>query len=209
MKYTEAEVIDIIKCATDKDPKEVFNTWIYKKANTPLDLTKYQYAHFVYTFPIKVDGKEVADITLVDLSAHTHQSLKDDLMLRYFGKDDYDASWETYSHDTYLDCYLTIRKEFSLPEICEGMRGDTFQGVDANGRPFEFKVAYGYPEKDEDSDMKLLQQWVDKAYRFDNGVHITVNNKLNGWSLGKKINENIETRLIPYKREEKLNNILD
>ena len=209
MKYTEAEVIDIIKCATDKDPQEIFKTWANRKANTPLNLNKSNYPVFVYTFPIVVDGKEVADITLVDLSSHTGQSLKNDLMLKYFGKDDYDASWETYSHDTYLDCYLTIRKEFSLPEICEGMRGDTFQGVDANGRPFEFKVAYGYPEKDEDSDMKLLQQWVDKAYRFDNGVHITVNNKLNGWSLGEKINENVELRLIPYKRAEKLNNILD
>jgi hypothetical protein len=209
MKYTEAEVIDIIKCATDKDPQEIFKAWANRKANTPLDLNKSNYPVFVYTFPIVVDEKEVADITLVDLSSHTGQSLKNDLMLKYFGKDDYDASWETYSHDTYLDCYLTIRKEFSLPEICEGMRGDTFQGVDANGRPFEFKVAYGYPEKDEDSDMKLLQQWVDKAYRFDNGVHITVNNRMNGWSLGQKINENVELRLIPYKRAEKLNGILD
>jgi hypothetical protein len=205
MKYTEAEVLDIIKCATDKDPQEVFTTWVNRKANTPLDLTKYQYGHFVYTFPIIVEGKEVADITLVDLSSHTHQSLKDDLMLRYFGKDDYDASWETYSHDTYLDCYLTIRKEFSLPEICEGMRGDTFQGVDANGRPFEFKVAYGNPEKEKDS--HYYYQWVDKAYRFDNGVAIQVN-QMNGWYLGKKINENVEKRLIPYKRAEKLNGIL-
>ena len=205
MKYTEAEVIDIIKCATDKDPQEIFKAWANRKANTPLNLNKSNYPVFVYTFPIVVDGKEVADITLVDLSSHTHQSLKDDLMLRYFGKDDYDASWETYSHDTYLDCYLTIRKEFSLPEICEGMRGDTFQGVDANGRPFEFKVAYGNPEKEKDS--HYYYQWVDKAYRFDNGVAIQVN-QMNGWSLGKKINENVEKRLIPYKRAEKLNGIL-
>ena len=205
MKYTEAEVIDIIKCATDKDPQEVFTTWVNRKANTPLDLTKHQYNHFVYTFPIKVEGKEVADITLVSLSAHTHQSLKDDLILRYFGKEDYDASWWAYSHDTYLDCYLNIRKEFQLPEICKGLHGDTFQGVDANGRPFEFKVAYGNPEKEKDS--HYYYQWVDKAYRFDNGVAIQVN-QMNGWSLGKKINENVEKRLIPYKRAEKLNGIL-
>jgi hypothetical protein len=205
MKYTEAEVIDIIKCATDKDPKEVFTTWVNRKANTPLDLTKYQYGHFVYTFPIKVDGKEVADITLVSLSAHTHQSLKDDLMLRYLGKDDYDASWSEFSHDTYLDCYLTIRKEFSLPEICKGLHGNTFQGIDAIGRPFEFKVAYGNPEKEEDSHYHY--QWIDGGYRFDNGVSIKVN-QMNGWSLGQKINENVEKRLIPYKRVEKLNEIL-
>jgi hypothetical protein len=205
MKYTEAEVIDIIKCATDKDPQEVFTTWVNRKANTPLDLTKHQYNHFVYTFPIKVEGKDVGDITLVSLSAHTHQSLKDDLMLRYFGKDDYDASWDTYSHDTYLDCYLTIRKEFSLPEICKGLHGDTFQGVDANGRPFEFQISYGGPK--EERDEHYYHKWVDKAYRFDNGVAIQVN-QMNGWSLGKKINENVEKRLIPYKRAEKLNGIL-
>lgn len=205
MKYTEAEVMDIIKCATDKDPQEVFTTWVNKKANTPLDLSKSIYGYFVYTFPIKVDEKEVADVTLVSLSAHTHQSLKDELMLKYFGKEDYDASWNTYSHDTYLDCYLTIRKEFELPKICKGLCGDTFQGVDDIGRTFEFKVAYGYPEKEKDSHYHY--QWIDKAYRFDNGVHITVN-KMNGWSLGKKINENVEKRLIPYKRAEKLNEIL-
>ena len=205
MKYTEAEVMDIIKCATDKDPQEVFTTWVNRKANTPLDLTKYQYGHFVYTFPIVVEGKEVADITLVSLSAHTHQSLKDDLMLRYLGKEDYDASWSTFSHDTYLDCFLTIRKEFQLTEICKGLCGDTFQGIDANGRPFEFKVAYGFPEKEKDSHYHY--QWIEGAYRFDNGVHITVN-KMNGWSLGQKINENVEKRLIPYKRAEKLNGIL-
>ena len=206
MKYTEAEVLDIIKCATDKDPQEVFTTWVNRKANRVLDLTKNSYGHFVYTFPIVVDGKEVADVTLVSLSSHTGQSLKNDLMLRYFGKDDYDASWWAYSHDTYLDCYLTIRKEFQLPEICKGLHGDTFQGIDANGRPFEFKVSYGSP--DEEKDDHYYYGWVDKAYRFDNGVAIQVN-QMNGWSLGEKINENVELRLIPYKRAEKLNNILD
>ena len=205
MKYTESEVLDIIKSVTDKDPQEVFTTWVNRKANTPLDLTKYQYGHFVYTFPITVGGKEVGEITLADLYSHSPSS-KDQLMLRYFGKEDYDKSWSTFSHDTYLDCYLTIRKEFQLPEICKGLHGDTFQGIDANGRPFEFKVSYGSP--DEEKDDHYYYGWVDKAYRFDNGVAIQVN-QMNGWSLGEKINENVELRLIPYKRAEKLNNILD
>jgi hypothetical protein len=203
MKYTEEEVLDIIKCATDKDPQEVFTTWVNRKANTPLDLTKYQYGNFVYTFPIKVDGKDVGDVTLVDLYHNT--SGRDDLMLRYLGKEDYDASWCEFSHDTYLFCYLTIRKEFELPEICKGMCGDTLKSVDANGRPFEFTVAYGNPEKEKDS--HYYHQWVNDGYRFDNGVTIKVN-RMNGWSLGEKINENVEKRLIPYKRAEKLNGIL-
>jgi len=203
MKYTEAEVLDIIKCATDKDPQEVFTTWVNRKANTPLDLTFHQYNHFVYTFPIKVEGKDVGEITLVDL--YHNGSSRDDLMLKYFGKEDFDKSWWTYSHDTYLDCYLTIHKKLQLPEICKGLHGDTLQGIDANGRPFEFQISYGGPE--EERDEHYYGKWVDKAYRFDNDVAIQVN-KMNGWSLGKKINENVEKRLIPYKRAEKLNNIL-
>jgi hypothetical protein len=203
MKYTESEVLDIIKSATDKDPQEVFTTWVNRKANTPLDFTKHQYNHFVYTFPITIEGKDVGDITLVDLYHNTGG--RDDLMLKYLGKEDYDISWDCFSHDTYLFCYLTIRKEFQLPEICKGLHGDTFQGVDANGRPFEFQISYGDPK--EERDEHYYHKWVDKAYRFDNGVAIQVN-KMGGWSLGKKINENVEKRLIPYKRAEKLNGIL-
>lgn len=201
MKYTESEVLDIIKSVTDKDPQEVFNTWVNRKSNTPLD---HQYNNFVYTFPIVIEGKEVGDITLANLASH-NQSVREELMLRYFGKEDYDTSWWEFSHDTYLDCFLTIRKEFELPEICKGMCGDTLRGIDANGRPFEFQISYGDPEEEKDS--HYYSQWVDKAYRFDNGVSIQVN-QMNGWSLGEKINENIEKRLIPYKRAEKINNIL-
>jgi hypothetical protein len=204
MKYTESEVLDIIKSVTDKDPQDVFTTWVNRKANTLLDNTDYMYPHFVYTFPITSGGKDVGEITLTALSGHS-QSLKDELMLKYFGKEDYDKSLWEFSHDTYLDCFLIIHKEFELPKICKGMCGDTFQGVDAIGRPFEFKVAYGGPVKERDS--HYYDQWVDGGYRFDNGVTIQVN-QMNGWSLGKKINENIEKRLIPYKREEKLNEIL-
>ena len=204
MKYTESEVLDIIKSVTDKDPQEVFTTWVNRKANTPLDLTKHQYGHFVYTFPITVEGKDVGDITLVDLYSHSPSS-KEDLMLRYFGKEDYDKSYCEYSHDTYLFCYLTIHKEFSLPKICKGMCGDTLKGIDANGRPFEFQISYGTPEKEKDD--HYYHQWVNDGYRFDNGVTIQVS-RMNGWSLGQKINENVEKRLIPYKRAEKLNDIL-
>ena len=86
MKYTESEVLDIIKSVTDKDPQEIFTTWANRKANTPLDLTKNKYDQFVYTFPITIEGKDVGDITLVDLYQDT--SGRDDLMLKYLGKED-------------------------------------------------------------------------------------------------------------------------
>ena len=45
-------------------------------------------------------------------------------------------------------------------------------------------------------------------YRFDNGVHITVNNRMNGCSLGEKINQNIKTRLRDTKIVDIINHIL-
>lgn len=202
MKYTEAEVLDIIKSTTDKDPKEILSLWDNKKANTLL-YPKNKYNQFVYTFPIIIENKEVGEITLADL--YNNSSSRDDLMMKYLGKENFDISYCEFSHDTYLFCYLTIHEEFKLPEICKGMYGDTLQGIDASGRPFEYQISYGNPEKEKDS--YLYSQWTDKAYRFDNDVNIIVS-KMSGWTLGEKTNENIEKRLIPYRREEKLDNIL-
>ena len=203
MKYNHSEVIDIIKSTTDQNPEEVLNLWLDKKSNTPLEFGSNN--HYVYSFPLVIDNKEVATITLTGLYSING---RDDLMLKYFGREDFNLSWESFSHDTYLFCYLTIHKEFELPEICKGFFGDTFQGIDANRRPFEFTVSYGNPE--EENDTHYYYQWVDTktTYRFDNGVNIDIETKPNGWKLGQKINENIETRLIPYKREEKINTLI-
>ena len=205
MKYTHSEVIDIIKSATDQDPQEVLNLWVDKKSNTPLDLKEYNHPHYIYSFPLVIDNKEVALITLTELY---NVNSRDDLMLKYFGREDFDLSWDCFSHDTYLFCYLTIYKEFELPEIVDGFCAGKFQGTDANGRPFDFSVSYGYPEKEGQSYVRY--QWVnDKTtYHFDNGVYVDIETKPAGWLLGQKINENIENRLIPYKREEKINDII-
>lgn len=203
MKYTHSEVIDIIKTATDQNPQEVLNLWVDKKSNTPLEFGSHN--HYVYSFPLVIDNKEVATITLTELYS---VNSRDDLMLRYFGRENFDLSWDCFSHDTYLFCYLTIHKEFELPEIVKGFCAGKFQGTDDNGRPFDFTVSYGYPEKEGESYVRY--QWInDKTtYRFDNGVNIDISVKPAGWKLGQKINENIETRLIPYKREEKINSLI-
>ena len=203
MKYTHSEVIDIIKTATDQNPQEVLNLWVDKKSNTKLEFGSNN--HYVYSFPLVIDNKEVATITLTELYS---VNSRDDLMLKYFGRENFDLSWDCFSHDTYLFCYLTIHKEFELPEIVKGFFGDTFQGIDANGRPFDFNVSYGNPEEENDS--HYYYQWVDTktSYRFDNDVNIDISVKPAGWKLGQKINENIENRLIPYKREEKINTLI-
>lgn len=199
MKYKEHEVLDILKLVSD-NPEQVLSSWNNRKANKPIDLDKFNYPYFVYSFPIIIDDEEVATITLVSLYGGNLNSEKPDLMQKYFGHEDYEKSWHAFSHDTYLDCYLTIHKDFGLPKVVKGLRGQSFTAKDANGNDFEFKVSYGFPEKERDKDQYFI--WVEGAYRFDNGVAIQIENKFEGWSLGKKINENIKIRVRDQKIEE-------
>jgi hypothetical protein len=201
MKFTEEEVLDIIQSTTDKNPKEVLKAWVNGKADKPLDLTNYNYPHFVYTFPLILNGEEVVDITLASLHGN-NSSVIDELMLKYFGREDYELSWWTFSHDTYLDCYLTIHKEFELPEIVKGFHGGTYKSKDAKGEEFEFTISYGDPVEEDDS--YIYPRYANKAYRFDNGVNIIINEVKNGWSLGEKINKNIFVRT----RDIKIENVL-
>lgn len=200
MKFTEEEVLDIIQSATDKNPKEVLKAWVNGKADKPLELTNYNYPLFVYTFSLILNDEEVANITLASLG--NGPSLREDLMLKYFGREDYELSWWTFSHDTYLDCYLTIHKKFELPEIVKGFHGGTYKAKDAKGEEFEFTISYGDPVEEDDS--YIYHKYVDKAYRFDNDVNIIINRVKNGWSLGEKINKNIFARTRDNKIEEVL-----
>jgi hypothetical protein len=194
MKFTEEEVLDIIQSLTDKNPKEVLKAWVNVKADKPLELTNYDFPFFVYTFPLILNDEKFADITLVALSHN-----KEDLMLKYFGREDYELSWWAYSHDTYLDCYLTIHKEFELPELAKGFHGATYKAKDAKGKEFEFTISYGDPVQED-----IYYKYANKAYRFDNSVNIIINEIENVWSLGQKINENISIRT----RDNKIESVL-
>jgi hypothetical protein len=197
MKYSEAEILDILKLTCD-NAEEVLLRWNINKANTPV---KVGYApHFVYTFPLIVDDIEVAQITLAGLHGVNGRH---DLMQKYFGHEDNEKSWAAFSHDTYLWCYFTHDKEFQLPKIVKGLRGQSFIGKDVKGNDFEFKVSYGYPEKEKDSHQYAV--WIDDAYRFDNGVAIKIDAVKEGWELGKKINQNIKVRV----RDQKISDVID
>ena len=193
MKYTKEEVLDILKLFTDT-PEEVLEKWEIIKANTPLDLEKDPCPCFVYTFPLVIEGKVVADITLLSLYGGNSQDIKPDLMLKYFGKEKWDLTFWCFSHDTYLDCYLTVYEEFDLPIISKGedgledLHGGIFKGVDAKGEEFEFKVSYGYGNEIN------YGYWKDGGYLFTNDVSIKVK-KMNGFLLGEEINKRIKERL--------------
>jgi len=196
MKYTEKEILDILKLTCD-NPKEVLLKWNNNKANTPVEFGAHN--HFVYSFPMIVDEEEVATITLASLHGVDG---RDNLMQKYFGHEDHEKSWWSFSHDTYNFCYFTHHKEFELPKIVKGLRGKNFIGKDSEGNEFQFSVCYGYPEKESDS--YLYNIWVDDSYS-ENGIHIKIDGLKNGWSLGKKINENIKIRV----RDQKINEIVD
>ena len=193
MKYTDHEILDILKSTCD-NPEKVLLDWNNNKANTPVEPNKH--SHFVYSFPLIVKDEEVATITLVSLHG---VGGKDNLMQKYFGHEEYEKSFWTFSHDTYLDCYFTIHKEFNLPKVVKGLRGQTFIGKDVNDNDFEFKVSYGYPTKE--SDEHHYHIWITDGYRFDNGACIQIDKLKEGWSLGKKINQNIKIRVRDQKIE--------
>jgi hypothetical protein len=142
--------------------------------------------HFFYSFPVMVRNKNVGTITLVSLYGGNLNSQKPDLMQKYFGHEEYEKSWWTFSHDTYLDCYLTIHKKFTLPQIVKGLRGNEFR----------FRITYGYPENESESE--IWGQYVSgECYRYDNDLNIQILDKIQiGWSLGEKINENINKRIL-------------
>lgn len=194
MKYDEHEVLDILKYSGFDNPDKILKLWKERKSNT---LPKDNYNTFVYSFPLIVNEEEVATITFVSLYG-TNNYLIDDLMLKYFGNELYDLSYMTFSHDTYMHCYLTIHKQFELSEICKGFNGDIFIGKDSKGNDFGFKVSIGCPDNEDDS--YLYNSYVDdKSYRFDNGVNITVERIVNGWNLSDKIKENIKKRIREFK----------
>lgn len=195
MRYKEHEVLDIIKSCSELDPVEALSDWNKKKANTPLDLSEWNYPYFIYTFPIIVKEEEVGSITVCKVSSANLE--RDEFMQKYFGHKDYEKCYWTFSHYSYLDCYLLINKEFELPEIVKGFYGKDFIGKNAEGNEFEFTITYGHPS-DEDDEYTFDNYTFDNheytTYSFDSGINIKIQNIEAGWSLGEKINENIKNR---------------
>jgi hypothetical protein len=199
MEYTEEEVLDIIKSCTDKKPKKILKKWNKNKSNTPIDLEDFHYPYFIYTFPFILGGEEIGKITIV-YDGFSSSKGRQDLMQKYFGSEEYEYTWSSFSHDTYHWCFFTIFKEFRLPEIVPGFRGESFKSVDNDGNEIDFRVSYGHPEEGEDRWLDIYSQYTNNYdgydfYWFDNGVYIQIKGLEDGWSLGEKINENIKKRV--------------
>lgn len=198
MKYKESEVLDILRQFTDK-PKKVINKWNTDKSNNFKDVELNQY---IYSFPIIIKGKKVGLVTLANL--YSSGLDRDDIMQKYFGHMHYKKTWETFSHDTYMFCYLTTYKSFKLDKLAKGFYGQTLTVKDANDIPFDFTISFGSPEKEKD--MHLFENFArsSTSYSFDNDVNIKVDKPLFGWTLSDKIKDNIRERL----RDQTINEII-
>lgn len=200
MNYTENDILDIIKSLTNKNAEEILLNWNLNKSNTFLDLKEEnKYDNFIFSFPLLINSEEVATITVVDL--YHCNGVRDYLMQKYFGHEKYERSYCVFSHDTFLTCYITIHKEFELPKIVESFYGKNDKYFDAKGVEFEYRISYGYPLNENES--YVYHHYTNKSYRFDNDINIIVDIE-NGYSLGKKINENIRKR----KRDILINKLL-
>lgn len=209
MKYTIEQVLNLLSEVTD-NPQGVLDNWSMKKSNIPLNLDDYKYPLFLYSFPVELEGEVVATITLAQISHTGIDGQRDELISKYLGSDTYNKSWWAYSHESYLDCYLTIHKEFQLPAH---PKDDSFRVLESHflddkGKEIKYRLSYGDTEVE-----GLYEQWVDdsrwsnwRCYRFDNGVNLQVEAiDIEGWLMGEKINEVIKVRI----RDQKIDKLND
>lgn len=204
MKYTKKQVLDILKIVSN-DPKSVFDQWVIKNDNVYLDLSKYKYPLFIYSFPIEIGGELVATITLSQITNTGIDSQRDMLMSKYLTTDSYNKSWFAYSHETYKDCYLTIHKEFQLPPHPKDNNFKILEShfLDASGNKIEYCISCGDSEIDGLFESYTYEDRIISCYRFDNGVNIQIkSNIIDGWIMGEKINEEIKIRLRDQKIKE-------
>lgn len=192
MKYKKSEVIEIIKGLTDKDAESILFDWNVRKSNKLLELLDYKYPVFVYSFPVEIDNKLVATITLANVY-FISTSTQDDLMQKYFGHKLYSQTYVSFSHDTYLNCYFTVYEEFCLPnKIGNNFRYGEFKGVDAKGKEFRFVISQ--------CGFEILNgnycNFNGDTYNFyEINIDIKIEQIENGWELGETINENINKRI--------------
>lgn len=191
MIYTYDQVLDILSLVTDQ-PDVILSKWCDNEDNKSLDLTKYNYPLFLYSFPIIVDGDKVATITLSETTNTGIDHERQSLMSKYLSTDVYRKSWWAYSHDTYLNCYLTIHKEF--------LKDDKFyvlesSFVDEEGKQIKYRLSLELPYGNSKSKAKELSFEEGTCYHFYNGVNLKIENtRIKGWSMGEKINEVIRIR---------------
>lgn len=209
MGFNEAEVLEILSLITP-DPKIVLDEWYKRSDNEPLDLRKEPYSIPIYSFPIIVDGQEVAIATTVEMIYDGAQ--RDRIMSKYLTTDVYLASSCGYSNDNSYNCYLNVLNQFELPRDPDypNMRVMKSTFFDVGGREIKYIISYTTDGKTPDGFFGNRLWHSDCGgydhYRFDD-LNIQIEygyNIWDQWMMGSKINELIKVR----NRDRKIDQIL-
>lgn len=206
MKYTRQDVINILKTVSGIDAELVLNNWDSRRDNEYLDLNKYHYPLFFYSFPIIIDSDVVATVTLAQFTNTGIDHQESLIMSKYLTTYVYNHSWMAYSHETYKHCYLTIHKEFELPPHPkdESLRVMESHFMDSEGNQIKYNISYGYSEIEGLYNKYVFEGRGTGCYRFDNDVNIQIEAQdIHGWSMGEKVNEIIKIRV----RDQKIDNV--
>lgn len=204
MEYTRGQVIEIINnYSSELNADLIIDNWQEKKSNELLDLSKYEYPLFCYSFPIIINGIEQATVSLFNFYCTGIDNQEKELVNKYLGYKKYNSSWVAFSHDTYLHCYLSINDELVLPKSTFLEDFYCFDGLfeDSNGEKVKYKIAYGNTETESDNKRHeaLKYSYEDTgydAYHFLScGITLMIEDKkFEGYSMGEEINKRIEER---------------
>lgn len=195
-QFTLREVKEILSAVTDADPEPLIASWRERKSLEKVDEDKYR--TFVLSFPVEVDGRVVATVTLADLFGNQSAHEVARTMSKYMGPAEYAKAHEAFSHETYKFCFIQVHEEFSLPEVVTGLEALQSQFTDAAGNRVAFTLLWGYP--DEGADPAEYQKWKAilenrRTYRFDSSFSLLIEGvELFGLLLGEEVNRRIAAR---------------
>jgi len=201
MKYTREQVKKIIEHhSKDLNGDKMIDNWMNNESNKPLSLSKYDYPLFCYTFPIMVDNKLEAEVSLLGLAG----SGLDDVgryANKYLGNEIYDSSWISFCYDSYKHAYLFINKNLKLPTSHFSEYFYFYEGTfkDASDKDIKYKIYYGQYDYDDHYEcseaLKAIESRGYSEYYFDNNVTLLIEDiEIDGNLLGEEINKRIKKR---------------
>jgi hypothetical protein len=205
-QLSNKEVKEILSGVTTKDPNVILASWFERKSLEPVKESNYN--TFVLSFPVEVDGKVVATVTLADASVGNQSDReRRRIMCKYMGPAEYASAHDTFSPETYKFCYIQVHEEFPMQEVVPGLEVLESDFTDAADNLIEYTLMWGYPEEEGTEGYYKWKSLIEnrRTYRFLSGFSLLLEDKqIKGHSLGEEVNRRITSR----SREMKTNMVL-
>lgn len=206
MKYSEVDVIDLLKYAEVKNPKKIFNNWLNDTISDKLVDDNFIYTDAA-TEPLIFNGEEIGKFHIFSISDR-NIAFHDLVKMKYFGHPYSETVFTLFSHDSYLDIFLEIydKKLLKVPssDFC-----DSFYFVEGtfNNGENKFTLSYGnieldddyYGEKYEYHYKKYVKPYPNNYYDYDSGIFSLSVEKSEFSDIEpavKKINRRIKERTL-------------